>query len=77
VHFHVLPRGAPGDAFAGARNDAIYPALEAAEAALAPPPGPLKMDNEERTPRSAEEMAAEARWLATFFDGEGGEQDEH
>jgi bis(5'-adenosyl)-triphosphatase len=75
VHFHVLPRGAPADAFAGARNDAIYPALEAAEADLGRVhTGPVKMDNEERVPRSAEEMAAEARWLATFFEGEGEEE---
>jgi bis(5'-adenosyl)-triphosphatase len=70
VHFHVLPRGAPGDAFGGARNDDVYPALEAAERELQPTPTPLRMDNEERVPRSMAEMEAEARWLAAFFQGE-------
>ncbi|KAI0053410.1 HIT-like protein [Auriscalpium vulgare] len=72
VHFHVLPRKAQGDRFAG---DDVYPALERAEGELAPARThePLRVDAEEdRQPRALEEMEREARWLAGFVEGEGG-----
>ncbi|KAI0066515.1 HIT-like protein [Artomyces pyxidatus] len=80
VHFHLLPRKALGDRFSGARSDDVYPALERAEGALpgelaAPESGaghePLRVDaDENRRPRSMEEMEREAKWLATFFEAE-------
>lgn len=67
VHFHVIPRKAAGDRFSGARNDDVYPALEKAEHELGA--GALKMDAEEdRKPRSMEDMEREAAWLRTFFE---------
>ncbi|CDO72416.1 hypothetical protein BN946_scf184977.g115 [Trametes cinnabarina] len=71
VHFHLLPRKLQGDVFT--RNDDVYPALERAEGRLPADfrqvPQPLQMDAEEdRKPRSLEDMEKEARWLKTFFD---------
>ncbi|KAH7914756.1 HIT-like domain-containing protein [Hygrophoropsis aurantiaca] len=79
VHFHLIPRKFKGDVFSG-RNDEIYPALEEAEESL---PGhfehlqqasesseyqPLRMDaDEDRQPRSLEDMEKEANWLQSFF----------
>ena len=74
VHFHLLPRKAAGDIFS--RNDDIYPALEKNEAGfnddeVAVGRGkvePLRMDaDEDRKPRSMEEMEKEAGWLKAFF----------
>ena len=70
VHFHLLPRKLQGDTFAN--NDDVYPALERAEGALPDElkrvPQPLQMDaDEDRKPRTLEEMEREARWLETFF----------
>lgn len=60
VHFHILPRGNAGDVFKD-RNDDVYPELEKSEAGL-------HVDSDEnRKPRSAEEMDEEAKWLQTFF----------
>ncbi|KAH8835619.1 diadenosine 5',5'''-P1,P4-tetraphosphate asymmetrical hydrolase [Flagelloscypha sp. PMI_526] len=73
VHFHILPRKFEGDIFAS-RNDEVYPALETAEANLSVDLGvvktgqPLKMDDDDRKPRTIEEMVKEAEWLRTFFD---------
>jgi len=77
VHFHILPRKsqAGGDPFAGERNDQIYPALESNEAGLSStleraqtPPTFLKVDaDEDRKPRSLQEMEQEANWLKGFF----------
>ncbi|KAF8910010.1 HIT-like domain-containing protein [Gymnopilus junonius] len=76
VHFHILPRKYQGDPFAG-RNDEIYPVLEANEAKLssdlrdasAVAHQHLKVDaDEERIPRTAQEMEEEASHLRTFFD---------
>ena len=80
MHFHILPRKLQGDAFA--RNDDVYPALERAEGALPAAhahatPQPLQVDaDEDRKPRSTEDMEREARWLQTFFEqAEGAEVD--
>ena len=71
VHFHLLPRKLQGDHFAN--NDDVYPALERSEgdlpAGLRQVPQPLQMDaDEDRKPRSLEDMEKEARWLRTFFE---------
>ena len=74
VHFHLLPRKLAGDRFAG-RNDDVYPALERAEGALphdlAKSHGEsssLKVDaDEDRKPRTMEEMEKEASWLSALF----------
>ncbi|KAI8995301.1 HIT-like protein [Trametes punicea] len=71
VHFHLLPRKLQGDVFT--RNDDVYPALERAEGRLPDEfrqgPQPLQMDaDEDRKPRTLEEMEREALWLKTFFD---------
>ncbi|KAI9503049.1 Dinucleoside triphosphate hydrolase [Coemansia spiralis] len=55
VHLHVIPRHM-GDF---ASNDDIYSKLEGADNRVAT----SHVDNEERTPRSAEDMAAEAELL--------------
>jgi bis(5'-adenosyl)-triphosphatase len=77
VHFHVLPRKSSGDAFSppSGRNDDVYPALEEHEKTLPQlhqnaqkASRPVGVDAEEdRKPRSMEEMEAEAKWLSTFF----------
>lgn len=80
VHFHLLPRQLTGDRFAG-RNDDVYPALETAEGSLSSElqdgqaqvsrHKPLKVDaDDERVPRSMEDMEKEATWLRGFFDPE-------
>jgi bis(5'-adenosyl)-triphosphatase len=72
VHFHILPRKNQGDPFP--RNDDIYKAIDKAEAQLpnsreAPRPNALPVDAEEnRKPRSLEEMVQEALWLSKFFE---------
>lgn len=77
VHFHILPRKAQGDRFSE-NNDQIYPELEIAEGNLMADlheqeqqknqPLRLKMDaDENRKPRTMEEMVAEADWLRGFF----------
>ncbi|TBU49713.1 diadenosine hydrolase [Dichomitus squalens] len=71
VHFHLLPRKIQGDAFA--RNDDVYPALERSEGGLVDTlrrvPQPLQVDaDEDRKPRTLEDMEKEALWLKTFFD---------
>ncbi|KAJ6494005.1 diadenosine hydrolase, partial [Mycena vitilis] len=72
VHFHLLPRKYAGDRFSGRNNDQVYPALENAEAEMAQP---LKVDaDEDRAPRSMEEMEKEANWLKDFFPAEGAQQ---
>ena len=75
VHIHLIPRKFHGDSFAE-RNDDIYPALEKAEAEI---PGellsinkpslhePLRVDaDDQRKPRSLEEMEKEAEWLKSL-----------
>ncbi|EJU02704.1 HIT-like protein [Dacryopinax primogenitus] len=75
VHVHILPRRFTDF---GGRNDAVYPALETNEAGLpgqlgagagkaADEKGRLRMDNDEREPRSMEEMEKEADWLRGLF----------
>ncbi|KAJ7653156.1 diadenosine hydrolase [Mycena polygramma] len=72
VHFHLLPRKSAGDRFSGRNNDQVYHALEKAEAELAQP---LKVDaDEDRVPRSMDEMEKEASWLKEFFPAEGAQQ---
>ncbi|KAM5538217.1 hypothetical protein V8D89_008104 [Ganoderma adspersum] len=71
VHFHLLPRKLQGDAFP--QNDDVYPALEKSEGGLREDlhrvRQPLQMDaDEDRKPRTLEEMEKEALWLKTFFD---------
>ncbi|KAF8527418.1 HIT-like protein [Hysterangium stoloniferum] len=69
VHIHILPRRFKGDRFEGA-DDNIYPAIERAEIELAKDiqPEALKVDaDEDRKPRSLEEMENEANWLRSFF----------
>ncbi|KAF5374829.1 hypothetical protein D9758_000566 [Tetrapyrgos nigripes] len=70
VHFHILPRISAGDRFSN--NDEVYPALERSAVSLASDMKgdvqPLKVDaDENRTPRSKEEMEEEASWLRGFF----------
>ncbi|TFY69390.1 hypothetical protein EVG20_g3170 [Dentipellis fragilis] len=83
VHFHLLPRKLQGDRFSE-RPDDIYPVLERAEGALPEDlvemtraaarrvdagHEPLKVDaDEDRVPRTMEEMEHEAAWLRTFFE---------
>lgn len=78
VHFHLLPRKLRGDRFASS-NDEVYPALERAEGELPRELAqtaesgaePLKVDaDEDRKPRTIEEMVKEAEWLRTFFEAE-------
>ncbi len=79
VHFHILPRKSKGDHFGN--NDDVYPALEEHAQELqqafrsnakrenepsGSTPEPLKVDNEDRKPRSVEEMEREAAWLKEF-----------
>ncbi|KAF9024132.1 diadenosine 5',5'''-P1,P4-tetraphosphate asymmetrical hydrolase [Hymenopellis radicata] len=73
VHFHLMPRKLQGDRFEK-NNDAIYPELERSEENLpsdmvhASRTQPLQVDaDEDRPPRSMEEMVSEAEWLKTFF----------
>ena len=71
VHFHLLPRKLQGDVFA--KNDDVYPALEKSEGGLVEDlrkvPQPLQMDaDEDRKPRTLEDMEREALWLKNFFD---------
>ena len=68
VHFHILPRKLKADFFT--RNDDVYPALDRAEHALpAAHAQPLQVDaDEDRKPRTAEDMEREARWLRAFFE---------
>jgi bis(5'-adenosyl)-triphosphatase len=76
VHIHIIPRKLTGDRFS--KNDDIYPELESYEKELAYEDAieiasklthkPLKMDNGERKPRSAEEMEAEAEWLKALVE---------
>ncbi|KAL6304779.1 HIT-like domain-containing protein [Sparassis latifolia] len=77
VHFHLLPRKLHGDRFAN--NDDIYPALESAEGSLQSSPERteaadlqrLKVDaDDDRKPRTMEDMEKEAQWLKTFFNAE-------
>lgn len=80
MHFHILPRGAATDPFAGEKNDEIYPALQSHELGLHSDlnllqrdgvdhhqSSSLRMDAEERQPRSMLEMEAEAKWLSELF----------
>jgi len=82
VHFHLLPRKLYGDRFSG-KNDEVYPELERVEAELprvvqqsrgdsnSAGHGPLKVDaDEDRKPRTMEEMEREAMWLRGFFTGQ-------
>lgn len=75
VHFHVMPRKAQGDRFSEDK-DAIYPELETTEANLMSDMQkgpqqkhqPFKVDaDEDRKPRTMDEMVAEANWLKGFF----------
>lgn len=76
MHFHILPRKFKGDRFSS-NNDNIYPAIESAESEIpsdlkAVEVGDnsipsLKMDDEDRPPRTIEEMVKEADWLKGFF----------
>ncbi|KAJ7248260.1 diadenosine tetraphosphate asymmetrical hydrolase [Mycena haematopus] len=71
VHFHLLPRKSSGDRFSGRDNDKVYPALEKAEAEITQP---FKVDaDEDRVPRTMEEMEKEASWLKGFFSAEAGQ----
>ncbi|CUA67460.1 Bis(5'-nucleosyl)-tetraphosphatase[asymmetrical] [Rhizoctonia solani] len=74
VHIHVVPRRFTD--FDG-NNDQVYPILESAEAQLPSElkavtggvrvPEPIKVDNEARTPRTAEDMETEAIRLRGLF----------
>ncbi|KAJ6461018.1 diadenosine hydrolase [Mycena sanguinolenta] len=71
VHFHLLPRKSAGDRFSGRNNDQVYPALEKAEAEMAQP---FRVDaDEDRVPRTMDEMEKEATWLKGFFAAEDGQ----
>ncbi|OAX44465.1 HIT-like protein [Rhizopogon vinicolor AM-OR11-026] len=79
VHFHLMPRKYQGDYFSQRRDD-IYPALEQSEISLPRDFHNLKTVNsvvhhhalkvdadEDRLPRTLEEMEKEATWLRGFF----------
>jgi len=76
VHFHLLPRKFYGDRFSG-NNDQVYPELERVEEQLPDDLGEirsgsghglLKVDaDEDRKPRTIEDMEKEAIWLKGFF----------
>lgn len=76
VHFHLMPRKCQGDFFSQKMDD-IYPALEHSEASLprdfqhlksVVQHHTLKVDaDEDRLPRTLEEMEKEAMWLRRFF----------
>lgn len=75
VHFHIMPRKLRGDFFSQ-RMDDVYPALENSEASLprdfvesrAGHYESLKVDaDENRPPRTMEEMIEEASWLRALF----------
>lgn len=79
VHFHLMPRKYHGDYFSQ-RMDDIYPALEQSEANLPRDfhnikpinsvvhHHALKVDaDEDRLPRTMDEMEKEATWLRGFF----------
>jgi len=76
VHFHLLPRKFQGDPFAE-KNDEIYPELEKNEASIPDhlPNAPsssghqhLRVDSDEdRVPRTSQEMEEEAKYLKGFF----------
>jgi bis(5'-adenosyl)-triphosphatase len=81
VHFHVMPRKYHGDYFSQ-RMDDIYPALERSETDLprdfqnlkvsstTVQNHPFKVDaDEDRLPRTLEDMEQEAIWLRGFFTG--------
>lgn len=69
-----MPRKFKGDAFSD-KNDEIYPALENNEGSLPSDlqavrqtSEPLKVDaDDDRHPRTMEEMEKEAGWLKGFF----------
>jgi bis(5'-adenosyl)-triphosphatase len=67
-----MPRGNAGDKFAGNKNDDIYPALEGARGVAPTREGgveQLRVDaDEDRKPRTPQEMETEAAWLRTFFE---------
>ncbi|KAL7752702.1 Dinucleoside triphosphate hydrolase [Sorochytrium milnesiophthora] len=70
VHIHIIPR-IQGDL---KRNDDIYPLIEKHDArhndrkeTESDKSLQHGVDNEERPPRSLDEMAKEAAWLRTFF----------
>ncbi|OZJ03922.1 hypothetical protein BZG36_03615 [Bifiguratus adelaidae] len=60
AHVHIIPRRF-GD---WANNDDIYEELDDSRKKKG-------VDNEEREPRSLEEMANEAKWLSQFFQESG------
>ncbi|KAJ1302693.1 hypothetical protein OPQ81_003009 [Rhizoctonia solani] len=74
VHVHIIPRRFTDF---GGNNDQVYPILEATEGQLpdhlktatgeARVPQPIKVDNEERTPRTLEDMETEAVRLRSLF----------
>ncbi len=74
VHFHVMPRKTHGDRFSENRDE-IYPELERAEGSLASDlkqtqheSQSMRVDaDENRPPRTMEDMEKEANWLKTFF----------
>ncbi|KAF9469669.1 HIT-like protein [Collybia nuda] len=79
VHFHLLPRKYTGDRFSG-NNDEVYPALEENGESLSA--DLLKTQSEarekfrvdaddDRHPRSMEDMEEEALWLKGFFEADG------
>ena len=74
VHFHVMPRKTHGDRFSENRDE-IYPELERAEGSLASDLEQTQLEfqslrvdaDENRPPRTMEDMEKEANWLKTFF----------
>ncbi len=72
VHVHVIPR-TPTDTYAG--SDEFYDRLEKNEYEMASVqrlqrPTLQVPSDEDRKPRTNDEMEREARWLATFFGAE-------
>lgn len=75
MHVHILPRRFQGDRFENT-NDDIYPTIEASEKDLlhdlrtrdSRDIETVKVDaDEDRKPRSLEEMEKETLWLKSFF----------
>ena len=75
MHVHVLPRRFKGDRFENAKDD-IYPSIEQSEEELPHHLRTLRPEDierfkvdadENRKPRTVEEMEKETLWLTSFF----------
>lgn len=80
VHVHLLPRHRDDIT----HNDSVYESLDTDEermqrdwtAALHNRRKIGGVDDDSRQPRTEQEMQEEAKWLATFFDGQDDDDDD-